>query len=68
MQQRIIHSAALRIGAIKLPRSWKGEERSVHDSGEYALPRQFSDENEIVYAVLEENDVTKDDRYLDVIE
>ena len=67
MQQDIIHSAALRIGAIKLPRRWQ-EERSVHDSGEYALPRQFSDENEILYAVLEENDVTNDDRYLDVIE
>ena len=60
------------IGATKFSRSWQGDEkskeRSVGDSGEYTLPKE--EENEVVYAVLEqeENDVTKDDRYLDVIE
>ena len=60
------------IGATKFSRSWQGDEkikeRSVGDSGEYTLPKE--EENEVVYAVLEqeENDVTKDDRYLDVME
>ena len=62
------------IGATKFSHSWQGDEkskeRSVGDSGEYTLPKEFLDENEVVYAVLEQekNDVTKDDRYLDVIE
>lgn len=34
------------------------------------MPKESPEEKEVVYAVLEqgENDVTKDDRYLDVIE
>lgn len=64
----------LRIGAIRLPRSWQGDNRTKESSGgysgEYTMPKESPEEKEVVYAVLEqgENDVTKDDRYLDVIE
>ncbi|XP_028401814.1 uncharacterized protein LOC114524821 isoform X2 [Dendronephthya gigantea] len=43
---------------------------STSDSGEYTMPRVFPNENEVVYAVLEQEgtDDTTDKKYIDVVQ
>ena len=58
--------------------SWQGDEkpnrRETGDSGEYTMPREFTNNNDVVYAVLEQEGIVlteqegKDERYLDVIQ
>lgn len=40
------------------------------DSGEYTMPREFPPENEVVYAVLEQEgtDDSTDKKYIDVVQ
>jgi hypothetical protein len=62
------------VGVTRPLHSWQEDEkinrRESDDSGEYTMPRQFTNKNEAVYAVLEQEgmDVTTDERYLDVIQ